>query len=570
MLQHRYETSFTSEKYIRAANYKRITIRELTVTIRRLTLLAAQDIYLRFFAKLPASLNPMRHGIVMLCISSCVFLTRPVFACDDAQTIRLLKPVEISAQERVALKAMPPLKVVALSAPPMARYNEATQTYRGIGLDILCFITQELGLQFELPPARDLTVADKLRLLQEGQVDIFIPLSYSPERAKHGLFTKPYYESYYAVIARHDSQLTIRSAADLANYQVGFVQGVALQPILESVVPTAQLHAYNQTSSDGLFQDVLDGVINVAVFSQQIFIEKRYRQEFFDLEVIHTLSEHPRAYSYYFSSSPDHQRLVDIFDRYIAAINVTASVMQHEQGERHFLERYMTQRDQRVVLQAAIVAAVLLALISYLGLLRYRRMSRLLAERNVRIEQHQHALQEANLQLEKLSRTDSLTGLANRRHFDEMLAYEYDRYLRTNSPLSLLVIDIDYFKEVNDQYGHAVGDDYLRAITLALKNSMMRSTDLIGRYGGEEFACLLTDITPQDALSVAQRINRHVTDLGLPNTLASPPYLTVSIGIATLTQGDPGTQHLFEKADAQLYAAKKQGRNQISATVIHD
>lgn len=520
-----------------------------------------------FLAKMRGSMGALCRRIATLLVVF-VMSINSVIACDGAQNIRLLKPVDISAEQRAEFQSLPPLRVVAVGAPPMARYDEDQQTYNGIGIDVFCFITNELGLSFEITPGRDQTVADKIRQVQEGHADVFIPLSHSPERAKHGLFTTPYYKSYYALIARHGRNISVRSTADLAGYQVGFVQGVSLQPVLESVVPAAQLHAYNQTSSDGLFHAVLDDVIDIAVFNQQIFTEKRYQQEFFDLDIVHTLHEHPRAYSYYFSQSPEHQRIVEAFDRYLDAIDVSASVMIHEKGERHFFERYMAQRSQRVLLQTASVAAALLALISYLGLLRYRRLTKLLAERNTHIQQHQQALQDAYQKLQTLSRTDSLTGLFNRRYFDEMLAYEYGRYQRKGSPLSLLIIDVDYFKHVNDYYGHAVGDDYLRAIARVLENSTVRSTDLTARYGGEEFTCLLTDITPEDAYKVAERINRGIVELSLPNASATPQQLTLSIGIASVIEGDPGVQAIFAQADAQLYTAKQMGRNQIRATII--
>ena len=490
-------------------------------------------------------------------------------ACEGAQNIRLISPVKISAPEQTGFQAMPPLKVVAVNAPPMARYDEARRTYDGIGTDIFCFIANELGVRFDIAPGRDETVADKIRQIQEGRADVFIPLSHSPERAKRGLFTIPYYESYYAVIARHGTRASsIRGIADLAGYQVGYVQGVSFEPMLQAIVPASRLHAYNQTSSDGLFESVQEGVIDVAVFNKDIFIEKRYRQEFFDLEVVHTLHEYPRAYRYYFSQSPENQRLVDAFDRYLAAIDISASVMRHEDGERHFLERYMAQRDQRMLLQSASVAAVLLALIFYLAFLRYRRLTRLLTERNGYIERQQEALQEAYQKLERLSRTDSLTSLSNRRHFDQILSYEYARYRRTGAPLSLLIIDLDHFKSVNDHYGHTVGDSYLHTVARVLEGSVARSTDLVARYGGEEFACLLTDTAPEAAYMVAERINRGVAEQNLPNVLADPPQLTLSIGIATVMQGDPGAQALFARADAQLYTAKQTGRNRICATVI--
>ncbi len=524
---------------------------------------------LMFFAKLrrPAGVGTL-GGVVALCMAAWALPANSAAVCDGAQNVRLLRPVEVSAEQRARFQAMPPLKVVAVSAPPMARYDEDRQTYSGIGIDVFCFITRELGLSFELRPDRDETVADKIRRVQEGRADVFIPLSHSAQREQRGLFTLPYYESHYAVIARHGRRVFIRGLEDLANYRVGIVQGVSFQPLVQKIVPAERIHMFNETTSDALFQAVRDGTIDVAVFNKNIFIEKRYRQEFFDLDIIHTLHELPRAYRYYFSRSPGHESLVRVFDRYLAAIDVSASIMEHEEGERYFFERYIAQRDQRVLLQAASVAAVMLALLSGLALLRYRRLTKLLAERNTHIQRQQEALQEAYKKLQTLSRTDGLTWLSNRRHFDQMLAHEYARYQRTGEPLSLLIVDVDHFKNVNDQYGHAVGDDYLRAVADVLRNSVTRSTDQVARYGGEEFTCLLPDTGAEDARAIAERIHRGVAALDLPNASVEPPRLTASIGVATIIHGDPGAQALVAQADAQLYAAKQSGRNRICATVI--
>jgi len=521
-----------------------------------------------FLARLSRFTGALPSGIIVLGVAFCALPAHPAIACVGAQNIHLIEPVKIDPPLLAELRAMPPLKVVAVNAPPMARYDEGRQTYDGIATDILCFIAKELGIGFDIIPGRDETVVDKIRHVQDGRADLFIPLSHSEERAKRGLFTIPYYESHYAVIARHRSRISVHTIDDLGKYRVGYVKGVSFEPILQTLVPASQLHPYNQTSSDGLFQAVRDGVIDVAVFNKDIFIEKRYRQEFFDLEVIHTLHEHPRAYRYYFSRSPAHQRLVDAFNQYLAVLDISVSVMEHEDGERHFIERYMAQRHQKVMLLSASVAAALLALFFYLALLRYRRVTNLLTERNIYIQQQRQALQEAYQKLETLSQTDSLTGLSNRRRFDQMLTYEYARYRRTGSPLSLLIIDVDHFKSVNDHYGHATGDGYLHAIARILERNVARSTDLVARYGGEEFTCLLADTAAEDALTLAERINRDVAEQGLPNASASPPWLTLSIGIATIIGGDPGAQALFDQADAQLYAAKQTGRNRICATVI--
>src|SRR5699024_10345372 len=176
-------------------------------------------------------------------------------------------------------------------------------TYSGIAPDVLCFIASQLGLRYEVIPARDMTVSEKLKEIQSGQADVFMPLSYTPERAKHGLFTLPYYESYYAVVGRKANRLPILGLDDLSQYQVSVVEGAAFAPILLGVVPDSNLHLYDKSSSDEFFEAVRSGDIDVAVFSKDIFIEKRYRHEYFDLEVIHTLYENPRSYGFYFSSS---------------------------------------------------------------------------------------------------------------------------------------------------------------------------------------------------------------------------------------------------------------------------
>ncbi|NYT62115.1 GGDEF domain-containing protein [Alcaligenaceae bacterium] len=515
-------------------------------------------------------LRYIRYGWMALSLGILAVPTSPALACDGAQYIRLHTPVQLSAQELAEFRALPPLRVVSVDAPPMTHYSKDQHTYTGISVDVLCFIAKELGLRYELIPGRNHTVGEKIQQVQDGQADIFIPLSRSPERNRHGVFTIPYYESHYAAITRKGRQLPIYSATDLAQYRVGIVGGVSLEPILKEIIPLNQLIIYDKLlTSDALFQALRNDDIDVAVFNKNIFIEKRYKHDLFDLEPTYTLHEYPRAYRFYLSHTPQHQRIAAAFDRYLAAIDSSASIARHENGERQLIERYVAQRSQRVLLQAASVAITLLALIFYLVLRRYRRLARQLADGNQQISQQKRALQQAYQELEKLSQTDSLTGLANRGHFDQTLVRELARRQRRWSPLSLLIIDLDHFKLVNDHYGHAVGDRYLRAIASVLENSVSRPADLAARYGGEEFACLLPDTNAQNARVVADRIRQAVARLDLPNALADRPRLTLCIGIATLMDStDFSAQELLAQADSQLYAAKHAGRDRIQATVL--
>lgn len=496
----------------------------------------------------------------------------PTAACEGAQRISLHAPVQVSLQERAQVRALPPLRIVAVDTPPMAQYDAQRGTYTGISADVLCFMARELGLRYEFITTPQWTVAEKIQQVQNGTVDVFVPLSRQPEREHKGIFTLPYYQSHYAAIARKGRRLSIAASADLAQYRVGIVQGVALEPILQGIVPAAQLHRFD-TSVDGLslFQALRSDAIDLAVFNRDFFLEKRYRHELFDLETVHTLTEFPRAYGFYFSRAPQHEQVVALFDRYLAVMDISASLEAHEVGERQLMERYVTQRSQRIFLLAAIGLAALLALASYVALRKHRRLLMRLALSHAQVLQQQQELQAANAALEHLSQTDSLTRLANRRHFDQVLLREHGRCQHAGAPLSLLMVDIDYFKQVNDHYGHTAGDDYLRAVAQVLERSVARTTDVVARYGGEEFACLLPDIDPDSARALAERICSAVAQLNLPNPAADALCLTVSIGLASLPQGEYGehsAQALLSSADAQLYLAKQTGRNRVCATVL--
>ena len=490
-------------------------------------------------------------------------------ACDGAERIRLRAPVLLSEQERALLRNLPPLRIYAVNAPPMTRYDPQRATYTGISPDVLCFIAQQTGLRYAFLTAQDITVADKIQQVQGGAADVFVPLSRTPERESKGIFTASYYASQYAAIARKGRRLSMGSSAELAQYRVGFIGGVALEPILRGIVPAPQLRSFDASVvGKGLFQAVRDGEIDVAVFNKDFFSEERYRHDLFDLEIVQTLSEFPRAYSFYFSPAPEHQRVVAVLDRYLAAMDISSSLEAHEIGERQLMDRYVAQRSQRSLLLAAMLVTALLALASYVALRKHRSLSLRLAASYAQILAQQQALQTANAELECLSQTDGLTGLANRRHFDQALEREHGRYQRTGAALSLLMLDVDDFKHVNDHYGHALGDDYLCAVARVLERSVARATDLVARYGGEEFACLLPDTDHASACAVAERIRAAVAELDLPNATAATPYLTVSIGLATLQGGEHAASALVARADAQLYAAKQAGRNRVCATVL--
>ncbi len=509
-------------------------------------------------------------ALLALCAVASAASASQAAPCEGAQRIQLRQPVTLTAQQRQALQAMEPLRVTAVSAPPLVRYDAASQRYTGIGPDVLCFISQQTGLRYQMLPARGFTVAEKIQQVQNGQLDLLMPLSSAPERARLGLFTQPYYDSYYAAIAPRGRRLELQSSADLARLRVGFVEGVVMSEMLQGLVPQGQWRTYQESiGPNGLFAALSAGEIDVALYNRDFFAQERFQHELFDLEVVHVLREFPRSYRFYLHRSPRHAELVQVMDQYLAAIDIRDSLVEHQDGERRLIERYVQQRNQRTLLQAVSLGIALLGLAGFLTLRHYRRLVRRLSDITMHVMQQQEQLLEANRRLEQLSQTDGLTGLANRRHFDAALAREHGRWQRTGDPLSLLMVDLDHFKFVNDHYGHAVGDDYLRAVARALQASVVRATDLAARYGGEEFVCLLPETDSHSAQQVAERIRSNVAALALPNEQApARGCLTVSVGVATLTGGRHDALALQSEADAQLYAAKHAGRNRVMATVL--
>lgn len=177
----------------------------------------------------------------------------------------------------------------------------------------------------------------------------------------------------------------------------------------------------------------------------------------------------------------------------------------------------------------------------------------------------QQKLREANCDLEVQATTDGLTGIPNRHCFNEEIEHEWHRHERAGVPLSLALIDADFFKAFNDKYGHLAGDECLRMVAHALKDSIRRPTDFCARFGGEEFAVILPNTNEAGAMRVAELIREHVRELAIAHG-SSPvsPYVTVSIGIST-TIPVPGRSHLLfvHDADMALYRAKALGRDQI-------
>lgn len=177
-------------------------------------------------------------------------------------------------------------------------------------------------------------------------------------------------------------------------------------------------------------------------------------------------------------------------------------------------------------------------------------------------------LKRARDQLKRLAITDGLTGIANRHHFEQVLQMEHDNHVRTGAELSLLLMDLDYFKPFNDTYGHLHGDDCLRQVARAIEEVIGSGENLAARYGGEEFVCVLPNTDAATAIAFGESIRQRIEALAIPHAQSQvAEVVTTSAGLVTgRCFAEKSVLHLLAMADEQLYRAKAAGRNRLSAT----
>ncbi|WP_173859953.1 MULTISPECIES: GGDEF domain-containing protein [Pseudomonas] len=233
-------------------------------------------------------------------------------------------------------------------------------------------------------------------------------------------------------------------------------------------------------------------------------------------------------------------------------------------GQDEAMQAWWSQTRQSVA-----VVMVLLGLLITLGRRLIADIShRIRAEADLRTTQT--TLIELNQTLEVLASEDKLTGLANRRHFDQFLDIEFKRAKRQRSPLSLILIDVDFFKRYNDHYGHLAGDECLRIISQSIKQCVRRPADMTARYGGEEIAVVMPNTDESGARSVAEAILLGIAQARLEHLSSPFGSVTASLGLATFTAYD--SEHdetsLIDLADRALYLAKSQGRNRLSVAAV--
>lgn len=215
-----------------------------------------------------------------------------------------------------------------------------------------------------------------------------------------------------------------------------------------------------------------------------------------------------------------------------------------------------------IVLQTILIAALVRNLRQRKHAMRALALERETLER--RVSERTVELQQTNEKLAQLSVTDALTGVANRRRFDEVLDGEWQRAYRAGQPLALGLVDVDHFKKFNDHHGHQAGDECLRQVAKALQGTVRRGSDLVARYGGEEFVLICAATSAEAAAALARSFCEALQEMSIAHPTSGFGVVTASVGVAAITpQAGQSPQVLVELADRALYEAKAQGRNRV-------
>ncbi|MCB9096439.1 MAG: transporter substrate-binding domain-containing protein [Arcobacter sp.] len=410
-------------------------------------------------------------------------------------------------------------------------YIDGKGNHNGITKDYLDSISKKIGMKTNFIKTENFE--QTLQFLKEKKCEIAFAISSTPSNKKYLLFTEPYLDFPQVVATRTDVSF-INDINDILDKKVAITKNKEISEILKLKYPNFKPIEVNN-SIEGLVKvsnKKIDAFVDfLPTISRNINLVSNG-----NLKIAGKIDENPTLR---FASRNDDLLLHSILQKSISSFE------EHE--KKVILDKWLTVRfeygtDYSLLWKVILSATLLLGLFAYW---------------NHKIRQAHKIIEKQNLQLEKLATTDKLTGIYNRTKLDELLINEMDRSYRYNHNFACAIIDIDYFKKVNDTYGHLVGDSVIKEIAILIKNSI-RKSDYFGRWGGEEFLLILPEIEKQELQKLLEKIKNVIGEHPI-NEIGTK---TVSIGATLYIYNDTITS-IIKRADDALYTAKDSGRNKV-------
>lgn len=401
----------------------------------------------------------------------------------------------------------------------------------GIAADFMELASTKLGIPIELVPTT--SWQESLDFAKARTCDILSLLNKTDERAQYLRFTDPYIDAAVVLVAR-DEVLYLNGFEDLTNHTLGVIEGYVYESYIRQNYPDVRL-VYVDNLKDALLR-VSNGDIFAAVDS--LFIVSHHMQNL-GLSNLKIAGQTDFTHALRVGVRNDDLLMLTAMQKVMDDIGPKE---RNEIMRKWFSFRFELGTDYSRVWQVVIIAILGLAFVIY----RYQVQKRF-----------NRRLQEKNRELERLSETDRLTGVFNRMKLDDVLAAEYERSRRYHRDMSVVMFDLDHFKDINDTYGHQEGDQVLIACAEAVRENI-RKHDVFGRWGGEEFLILCPETDAKGAEQLAEHLRKAIEGM----YVGRAGRFTASFGVAELALTDD-TKRLVGHADKALYAAKQSGRNRV-------
>lgn len=452
----------------------------------------------------------------------------------------------LTDEERDFIESLPAVRFAAEVGgwPPLEILRD-DGSFEGIAADYLHRLSDILGIQFEVVAFNDWQ--EILAAVKKHEVDLLPAAVSTPDRRQFLNFTAPYVRSPSVVVTRTERDF-VADLNLLINEKIGVVDGYASDEMISHYYPhiLVQRYSYTEVGLLALASGEIDYFVeNLAVASHIIKSQ--------GLSNLKIAGQTPYTFDLSFGIRQDWPLLASALDKALASM----TAQEHADIYQRWVQLKMTQQFdlKRLWFPAFIIVLVIVLLMIYLQ--RLRTLNRVIQIAHNQLEQAEQRLREKNALLEQVSITDKLTGVFNRHHLDQILSDHFAHAKRYERHVSVVIFDLDHFKEVNDTYGHQVGDHILQAFPQTVMGCI-RNSDVFGRWGGEEFLLICPETDTDQAVQVAEKIRTQFAHL----TLAGLPKTTVSAGVADDSNAE--TLHeLIGQADKQLYAAKSAGRNQV-------
>ncbi|WP_146027140.1 diguanylate cyclase [Bowmanella denitrificans] len=416
--------------------------------------------------------------------------------------------------------------------------------HSGMSSEYLTLVAQQLGIKMELVPTN--SWQQTLQKLRDGDCELSPMLNRSQQRDQYLAFSQVYFYAPNVLVARKD-QPFLQNFEHVGRRVLAVPGGYRLQEYLNIYYPS--IETLNVASERDGLQAVADGQADLFVGSLYSINAYIQQDALADLKIAGW-------------GGPQDELRIGVIHKYaylLPEINQALSAV----TERQHLDIQNRWNNLRIVENSNVRLAWQIGLVTLTAILLLvawnlwiRRYNLKLAEQNRQLVKLRHELEASNKELQFLSDHDPLTKLHNRHFFNHCI--DQDNRDPTQQQSSLILLDIDHFKAVNDGYGHQVGDQILQELAQILRQCV-REHDLAARWGGEEFVILCHNADIEDAVALARRIADKVEETSFSRNLA----ISCSFGIAEVRQHEP-MQHCFERADKALYEAKSLGRNRIS------